>query len=111
MASGGGSPRRLVASRGGGRAGDIQSRRPELGGRGAGRRLREAGGVEGRPVERVEWRSGQGRRAAASKAGRARAWGGRAGPGGNRQCRGWWPRKGCKGRAPVGRWRAGRRRL
>jgi hypothetical protein len=33
MASRGGSPRRLVASRGGGRAGDVQSRWPELGGR------------------------------------------------------------------------------
>jgi hypothetical protein len=30
MASGGGDPRRLVVSRGGGRAGDVQSCQPEL---------------------------------------------------------------------------------
>jgi hypothetical protein len=73
MASEGANPRRLVASRGGGRVGDVQSRRPELGGRGVGRQLREAGDVGGRPVERVRWRSGQGRRAAASRSGRVRA--------------------------------------
>jgi hypothetical protein len=61
MVSGGGGPRRLVASRGGGRAGDVQSHHHELGGRGAGRRLREVGGIGGRPVERVRWRSVQGR--------------------------------------------------
>jgi hypothetical protein len=80
MASRGGGSRRLVASRGGDRAGDIQSRRPEFGGRGAGLRLREAGSVGGWPVERVGWRSGQGRRAVVCRAGQALAWGGRAMP-------------------------------
>jgi hypothetical protein len=78
-----------VASRGGGRASDVQSHQPELGGLGAGRRLREAGGVGGQLVERVGWRSAQGRRAALFRAGRAWAWGGRAGPHGGRRRRGW----------------------
>jgi hypothetical protein len=34
-----------------------------------------------------------------SRAGRAWAWGGRAGPGGGRRRRGWWSRKWCRGRA------------
>jgi hypothetical protein len=112
MASGGGGPRRLVSSRGGGWAGDVQSHRLELGGRGARRQLREAGDVGGRLVERVGWR---------------RSWA--TAKGGERQCPGLvgcgpreaepgraavdgvgagGVRKRCRGQAPTGRRRVGR---